>query len=83
MPPWLVVGFSCKTMTADVSVKKEATVNNPCCKVVSYCFVGFDIIVWFFFLVFSGFWWLMFCGFFFEFSGKRSVGSWKKEGSVW
>jgi hypothetical protein len=44
-----------KTMAADVSVKKEATVNNPCCKVVSYCFVGFDIIVWFFFSGFFGF----------------------------
>jgi hypothetical protein len=42
-------------MAADVSVKKEATVNNPCCKVVSYCFVGFDIIVWFFFSGFFGF----------------------------
>jgi len=39
MPPWLVVGFSCKTMTADVSVKKEATVSNPCCNVVSHCYI--------------------------------------------
>ena len=44
-------------MAADVSVKKEATVNNPCCKVVSYCFVGFDIIIWFFgFLMINVLW---------------------------